>query len=143
MNLPYVIVPKGKRTMKLEFKKKTDKRTKLPKVYKDKKIRLKTTLHRLGYPQPPYTADQLEILLKNITAKYVVTLESKVTNDWHLFAEYNNTIDTLRNQIKVKDKSIKDIQECNEIIIDKYEAEIKVIINNANALRQQLKKVMN
>ena len=25
--------------MKLEFKKKTDKRTKLPKVYKDKKIR--------------------------------------------------------------------------------------------------------
>ena len=143
MNLPYVIVPKGKRTMKLEFKKKTDKRTKLPKVYKDKKIRLKTTLHRLGYPQPPYTADQLEVFLKNITVKYIVTLESKVTNDWHLFAEYNNTIDTLRNQIKVKDKRIKDIQECNEIIIDKYEAEIKVIINNANILRQKLKKVMN
>tara|TARA_B100000795_G_scaffold6974_1_gene5152 strand:+ start:382 stop:771 length:390 start_codon:yes stop_codon:yes gene_type:complete len=126
----------------IQFKTKGSRKV-IPKVYKTKKIRLKTTLHRLGYPQPPYTADQLEVFLKNITVKYIVTLESKVTNDWHLFAEYSNTIDTLRNQIKVKDKSIADIQECNEIIIDKYEAEIKVIINNANALRQQLKKVMN
>ena len=126
----------------LKFKTNGNKKV-IPKVYKTKKIRLKATLHRLGYPQPPYTVDQLDVFLKNITAKYIVSLESKVTNDWHLFTEYNNTIDTLRNQIKVKDKSIADIQECNEIIIDKYEAEIKVIINNANALRQQLKKVMN
>ena len=88
--------------MKLQLKKNTDKRTKIPKIYKDKKIKIKSTLHRLGYPQPPYTVDQLEILLKNITVKYIVQMESKVTNDWHLFAEYNNTIDTLKNQLKEK-----------------------------------------
>jgi len=126
----------------LKFKTNGNKKV-IPKIYKTKKIRLKATLHRLGYPQPPYTVDQLDVFLKNITAKYIVSLESKVTNDWHLFTEYNNTIDTLRNQIKVKDESIKNTQECTEIIIEKYEAEIKAIINNANALRQQLKKVMN
>ena len=129
--------------MKLQFKKKSEKRTKIPKIYKDKKIKIKSTLHRLGYPQPPYTADQLEVFLKDITVKYIVQMESKVTNDWHLFAEYNNTIDTLKNQLKIKDKAFKDLQDCNEIIIDKYEAEVKMIGRHANLLREKLKKVMN
>ena len=47
----------------IEFKKKGS-RKKIPKIYKDKKIRLKTTLHKLGYPQPPYTAEQVEVFLK-------------------------------------------------------------------------------
>ena len=50
----------------IQFKTKGSRKV-IPKVYKTKKIRLKTTLHRLGYPQPPYTADQLEVFLKNIT----------------------------------------------------------------------------
>ena len=131
------------RTMKLEFKKKSDKRTAIPKVYNKQKIRIKKTLHKLGYPQPPYTAEQLEVFLKDITVKYIITLESKVTNDWHLFAEYNNTIDTLRNQLKVKDKALNDLQQCNEIIIDKYEGEIKMIGRHANLLREKLKKMTN
>jgi hypothetical protein len=119
----------------IEFKKKGS-RKKIPKIYKDKKIRLKTTLHKLGYPQPPYTAEQVEEFLKNITAKYVISLESKITNDWHLFAEYNNTIDTLRDQLKRKDKQIDDLKECSDIIVDKYETEVKLLM-------AKLRKVMN
>ena len=103
---------------------------------KIKKIRLKTTLHKLGYPQPPYTAEQVEVFLKNITAKYIISLESKITNDWHLFAEYNNTIDTLRDQLKRKDKQIDDLKECSDIIVDKYETEVKLLM-------AKLRKVMN
>ena len=119
----------------IEFKKK-GRRKKIPKIYKDKKIRLKTTLHKLGYPQPPYTAEQVEVFLKNITAKYIISLESKITNDWHLFAEYNNTIDTLRDQLKRKDKQIDDLKECSDIIVDKYETEVKLLM-------AKLRKVMN
>jgi len=119
----------------IEFKKKGS-RKKIPKIYKDKKIRLKTTLHKLGYPQPPYTTKQVEEFLKNITAKYVISLESKITNDWHLFAEYNNTIDTLRDQLKRKDKQIDDLKECSDIIVDKYETEVKLLM-------AKLRKVMN
>ena len=119
----------------IEFKKKGS-RKKIPKIYKDKKIRLKTTLHKLGYPQPPYTAEQVEEFLKNITAKYIISLESKITNDWHLFAEYNNTIDTLRDQLKRKDKQIDDLKECSDIIVDKYETEVKLLM-------AKLRKVMN
>tara|TARA_R110000851_G_scaffold2810_1_gene11340 strand:+ start:643 stop:1023 length:381 start_codon:yes stop_codon:yes gene_type:complete len=119
----------------IEFKKKGS-RKKIPKIYKDKKIRLKTTLHKLGYPQPPYTAEQVEVFLKNITAKYIISLESKITNDWHLFAEYNNTIDTLRDQLKRKDKQIDDLKECSDIIVDKYETEVKLLM-------AKLRKVMN
>jgi hypothetical protein len=119
----------------IEFKKKGS-RKKIPKIYKNKKIRLKTTLHKLGYPQPPYTAEQVEVFLKNITAKYIISLESKITNDWHLFAEYNNTIDTLRDQLKRKDKQIDDLKECSDIIVDKYETEVKLLM-------AKLRKVMN
>jgi len=128
--------------MKLEFKKKGSRKV-LPKIYKTKKIRIKSILHKLGYPQPPYTADQVEVFLKNITAKYVISLENKITNDWHLFAEYNNTIDTLRDQLKVKDKAFSDLQQCNEIIVDKYEGEFKVISKANLYLRQKLKRLMN
>ena len=76
------------------------------------------------------------MFLKNITAKYIISLESKITNDWHLFAEYNNTIDTLRDQLKRKDKQIDDLKECSDIIVDKYETEVKLLM-------AKLRKVMN
>ena len=119
--------------MKIEFKK------------KDKLIdaRVKTTLHKLGYPQPPYTVDQLKILLKNITAKYIISLENKVTNDWHLFAEYNNTIDTLRISIKKSEKAVEDIKDCMDIIVERYEVSIKELIEDNKQLRAKFQRRMN
>ena len=128
--------------MKLEFKKKGSRKTQ-PKIFKIKDARIKTSLHKLGYPQPPYTVDQLEILLKNITVKYIISLEGKVTNDWHLFAEYNNTIDTLRASIKKSEKAVEDIKDCMDIIVERYEVSIKELIEDNKQLRAKFQRRMN
>ena len=114
------------------------------KLYKKLKLRVKPTLERLGFPKQPYTTEQLEEILKTITAKYIDRLESDLVNNFYLIADYISTlavqksfISEQRDELHRKIKFTEDLKKVNETMIDKYEDKFEEYEKANEGLKKQ------